>query len=67
MSYPETDQSGRVAVVTGGNTGIGYETALEGNRPNEALSKYKENKNTTPRRKCTRNRVHRYNHITICV
>ena len=24
---PEVGQSGRVAVVTGGNTGIGYETA----------------------------------------
>ena len=27
LSYPEVGQSGRVAVVTGGNTGIGYETA----------------------------------------
>ena len=27
LSYPEVGQSGRVSVVTGGNTGIGYETA----------------------------------------
>ena len=27
LSYPEVNQSGRVSVVTGGNTGIGYETA----------------------------------------
>ena len=69
LSYPEVDLSGKVAVVTGGNSGIGYETGKALARMGSSRhfgvpirEKSKRGRSVGHDRRCLINNVHRIGH-----